>query len=690
MNQMKEFLFEIGTEEIPSGYIVPAVEALRETLAQRFGALNLPHGGIKTFSTPRRLAALVGGLPETQPKSVARAYGPPAKAAFAADGSPTKAAAGFAKGKGVDPSALRVGQTDRGEYVYVEIEQGGAGTAQLLAGLAPEIALNLPFPKSMRWGSSNLSFTRPIHWVLALFGGEVVNFDMGGIRAGNTTRGHRFLGAQAIEVSGGADYVAKLKENFVIADLAERKEAVLQGARDAARRNGATLLEDGDLAETVACLTEWPVALWGSFDERFLALPRELLIASMKNHQKMFSVLDGGGALTNGFVGVSNMKAEDDAVVVAGYRRVLRARLADARFFFDEDRKRTLESFAEKLAGVVYQKKLGAVGEKIDRFTRLTGWLCDALELDIKEDALRVARLCKADLETLMVYEFPELQGVMGREYARLAGEKEAVYNGIRDHYLPRWSGDDSPRTDTGAVVGIADRIDTLAGCFGVGLVPTGAADPFALRRHALAIAQIIFDKRYSLGLGALIDAALAQLGDKLESPANDVKQQLLEFIEARLKNYWTGRDIPHDVAEATLAAGFDDLAVTKLRVEAMAELKKRDFFEPLAITFKRAGNITRDHRAGAVDERLFQSDTERALHTAIGAITDEVNGLITDRKFLEALEKIASLRATVDRFFDEVMVMTEDAAVRENRLNLLCRLTALFGEIADFSRIVA
>ena len=687
---MKELLFEIGMEEVPSGYLAPAAEALLASVKQRLDNLNLACAEPRCYATPRRLAVSFLDVPDRQPQRVARLYGPPKSAATAPDGSFTKAALGFAKSKGASPDALKIGSTDKGEYVYVEINEGGAATIDLLAAALPEIAAALPFPKAMLWVDGEFRFARPIHWIVALFGGEVIPLSLGGMAAGGATRGHRFMGGGPIPVTCRADYLARLRENHVIADMAERRAAALEEARAAAARHGAALVEDEDLANSVACLTEWPHALWGSFAPEYLELPAELLTASMKNHQRMFSAAGPEGKLTNGFIGVSNMIVQDDAVVVAGYRRVLAARLADAKFFFDADRKKRLEDFAARLDGVVYQKKLGTVGEKIARFSALAGHIAAAVKPELAAEVARVARLCKADLETQMVYEFPELQGVMGREYARHQGEPEPVCLAIHEHYKPRFSGDSVAAGHSGAIVGLADRLDTLAGCFGVGLAPTGAADPFALRRAALGVIQTIIEKDYRLNLAGLLDFAFDQLAGKIESPPEGVRAQLLDFFAARLKNLWTAQGAPPDVVDATLAAGFNDLAAARMRLDAMTELKKRDFFEPLATTFKRAANITRGHPGGAVNPALFEADAERELSAAIAGIASDVSALLERRAYLAALEKIAGLRGAVDRLFDSVMVMADDPAVRENRLNLLASLTALFGTIADFSRVEA
>ena len=690
---MQELLFEIGTEEIPSAYQIPAVESLKGLLVKKMEERALPHGKPKVYSTPRRLAVSIPDIPEASQKELHKVFGPPKKVAVASDGSYTEVAVGFAKSKGMDISDLNIGQTDKGEYIYVELEKGGMRTKDILKSILPQAALSLSFPKSMRWGNCEFRFTRPIRWIVAIFGGEVIPFDLNDIQSGDETRGHRFLGSQSIKVTSSSDYLAALEKNFVIAELDKRIKKVLEDAHKQANQNKAKLEIDEELPTTVACLTEWPIALWGSFDKKFLDLPEELLITSMKTHQKMFAARGSDGKLTNGFVGVSNMKVKDNDVVIAGYHRVLSARLYDAKFFFDEDTKHSLESYTEKLSKVVYQKKIGTVGEKINRFTNLAENLADNIKPELKELTIRAAKLCKADLETLMVYEFPELQGIMGREYAKIAKEPDDVCVAIFEHYLPRWAGDNTASTDIGAFVGLADKIDTLVGCFGIGLIPTGTADPFALRRTSLGIIQTITKKRYRISLSALLDIAIIQLKDKLESSVDEVKEKLLNFFEWRLKNLWVGQGIPHDVADSIIAVGFDDLALADLRVKAMNELKERDFFEALVTTFKRVSNITKNHKNGnllKVDESLFESNAERELYSALVSTTDEVKKSINDLKHIEALEEIAKIRPVVDRLFDDVMVMAQDKSVRENRLNLLKCLALLFEEIADFAKLVA
>jgi len=687
---MSEFLLEIGVEEIPSSYIKPAVTALSGLLSAKLNELSLSHENVTAYATPRRLAVVIDGLPCTRPAKKVKSFGPPARAAFTSDGKPTKAAIGFAAGKGVDVSLLKTEATGKGEYVYVELKEGGEQTIDLLTKILPELIFKVPFPKSMRWGAGADLFTRPIHWIVALFDAVVVPCEVASVKSGNITRGHRFMGAQSVEVTCHTDYVAKLKENFVIVDASLRETIICEDAQTLAKKHGAELIEDNELVKAVAYLTEWPVAMWGSFEKEYLALPDELLITSLKAHQRMFTVKGADGKLLNGFIGVSNMVVKDETVVVSGYQRVLKARLADAKFFFDEDRKHTLESFGEKLNGVIYQKKLGTVGEKVERIVKLAGYLADEIAPDKKSAVTRAAKLCKADLESLMVYEFPELQGVMGREYALYAGESSEVATAIYESYLPKFAGDALPATDIGAIVSMADKVDSIVGCFVVGQVPSGTQDPFALRRQALGIIHIVADKGYTVSLGSVIKNSLLLFGGKIGDGAGDVETKVLEFFGGRLKHLWILSEIPYDVADAVLAVGFDDISNANMRAVAMAELKKKDFFEPLAITFKRVANITKGHTVSTVQENLFEDEIEKKLYEQACSAEQETANMFEKKEFLAALERVAALRPVVDTFFNKVLVMAEDPKLKNNRLNLLSKVSSLFLKVADFSKIVA
>ncbi len=691
---MSEYLFEIGTEEIPSGYIFHAIEALEKAVKARLAELSLPTDDVTLYATPRRLAVSVAGLPTERPLTKVTALGPPAKAAFDADGKPTKAAHGFARGKGIDVASIRIEKTDKGEYAAVDIEEGGEPVAILLAGEMEKIVLGLPFPKSMIWGDGTVRFTRPVHWVVSLFDGAVAPMSVAGVAAGNETRGHRFMAPGSFAVVGRDDYVAKLEKAFVLADRQDRRNVVMEKANEVAVENGAALHIDHALIEMITDLTEWPVPLYGAFDERFLALPEEVIRTSLKEHQRMFTVTRDG-KLTNGFIGVSNTDPKDPAVVVGGYRRVLGARLSDALFFFEEDRKKPLATFAEKLDAVVYQKKLGSVGEKVSRVAALAKSIAEMVDPSLADKAVEAAHLAKADLETQMVYEFPELQGYMGREYALREGIDREVAEAIYESYLPRSAGDQLPSTDLGRILALADKIETVVGCFSVGLVPTSAQDPFALRRQTLGVIRILTeradegDARFALPFGALLDTALANLEGKRTEPTEKVAADLAEFFAGRIRNSLPP-SVATDVVAAVLAAGFDTIGDVYLRIVALDAFRADPSFEALSVAFKRVANIAKEHTPGDVDPALFDHPSEQALADATAAVASSVATLMEKRAYADVLRQVATLRPTVDAFFDGVMVMADDKAVRANRLDILSGVARLLAPIADFSRLAS
>jgi glycyl-tRNA synthetase beta chain len=715
---MSELLYEIGVEELPSGYIHPAAEALKEGVLSRLSSLGVTSGEVSVFATPRRLALSIKDLPDTRPKRIVKHYGPPAKAAFDSNGALTKAGVGFAKSKGVDTSLLKVEKTEKGDYLCVEIQEGGEPLRDILAETLSQVTASLSFPKSMTWGNGGVSFARPIRWIVAVFGGQSVDAKICGINAGAVTSGHRFMSSGQIAVTTREDYLSGLRASFVIADAEERKREILTQAKAEAEKHGASLVEDGELLKIIAYITEWPVALWGSFDKEFLALPEELLVTTMKHHQKMFAVKDADGKVTNGFIGVSNTATPNADAIVAGYRRVLRARLSDAKFFFDEDRKKPIEHFNAKLKDAMYQKKLGTMADKAKRVTALAGHIADMVAPESKATAIRAGQLCKFDLTTQMVFEFPELQGVMGREYARHSGEAEDVCLAIYEHYLPKGAGGELPTTTAGAIVAIADRADSIAGCFGIGLIPTGSQDPLGIRRAALGILQIVDKKLSDIKINEVFHEALDGYDEILDLSKEQKEEflgKILDFIKglisrAALRDTFRITDsveveqfrpgvgfiepssIPHDVNNAVMAIVGDVIDVSDIhkKMMALAELKTRYFFEPLAITFKRVANITKGHVPKTISPELFEKGIEGELLGEIVKAEGEVLPLIESREYLKALERISALRPVVDRFFDDVMVMAEDAKVRDNRLSLLSRLSGLFGRIADFSKIVA
>jgi glycyl-tRNA synthetase beta chain len=547
----------------------------------------------------------------------------------------------------------------------------------------------------MRWSDLAFRFARPIHWILALYGGDVVPLTIAGITSGRESRGHRFMAPGAFPVTGSEDYLAKTRAAFVIADPQERRRIILAQAEAAAAAVGGRPLHHAALLETVTYLTEYPTVVCGGFDVEFLKLPREVLVTTMMSHQKYFPVIDQNGDLAPWFLTVSNTPARDPGVVRKGNEKVIRARLSDARFFFQEDRKVPLERRVEDLRKVTFHTLLGTSYDKVLRFRELAVRIAGQLEAARGPQAGFVARveraawLAKADLDTQMVCEFAELQGVMGREYALLGGEEPAVAGAIYEHYQPTAAGGELPRSDEGAVVSLADKIDSICGFFGVNVIPTGTADPYALRRQALGVINIILEKGYPLLLDTLLDESLAILGGLLKRPPAEVKAAVLEFFRGRFENLCLSQGHPYDVVDAVLAADMTDLVRAAEKIRAMEAFKAHPDFEPLAIGFKRAANIVRDFQNGAVDPALFQTAAETALHEAYLQCRLTVGTLIAAGHYPAALTELARLRQPVDAFFSEVLVMAEEEKVRFNRLSLLAEISALFRGLADFSRIV-
>ncbi len=686
----KELLFEIGTEEIPAGFVRPALANMKSMLAERLQEADLAYADITVVGTPRRLTACVTGLADRQPDRREQVIGPPRKAAFDADGNPTKAALGFARSKGISLEDTTVIETDRGEYLAATIEIEGRPTVAVLQEILPSLVTGLPFPKSMRWSTGTVPFARPIQWFLALYDGEVIPFSVNDIASGTTTRGHRFMAPEPVTVRDFADYCHTLEERHVIVDPARRRQLLVERVAAVAAGIDGRVLPDDELVDTVTNLVEEPHPVLGTFEERFLALPREVLITSMREHQKYFAVEDGDGKLMPHFIAVNNTKVRDAALAAEGHQRVIRARLEDAWFFFREDQGKTLEERLPDLDGIIFQAKLGTMREKSERISLLAGWLAERLAPDCADAARRGALLAKADLLTEMVGEFPSLQGVMGREYALLAGEPEAVAQAIHEHYLPVRAGGALPETLPGALVALADRIDTIVGCFGIGEVPTGTTDPFGLRRLTLGFLHIIEAKEFRLSLAELAGEAITLYGDKLTETRDDTVREVLGFIRGRFVNDCVGRKLPQEAVEAAVATGFDDVIDCRRRIDALVAMSRRPEFSLLAGTFKRVTNILKDHREPSVDDALFQEAAERDLHAALVAVRDKTTPLVEAGAYTEALTEMLAMKDPIDRFFDDVMVMAEDNRLRANRLGLLAAVTELFLLVGDFSKMYA
>jgi glycyl-tRNA synthetase beta chain len=686
---MKELLLEIGTEEIPAGFIPQALADMESLARKELEAQQIDFEGLETFGTPRRLVLVIKSVSEQQKNRELRKIGPSAQAAFDARGKPTPAALGFAKSQGVSVDSLKRVQTEKGEYVCAVKEEAGKPTPELLASFLPKWVLSIPFQKSMRWADIPVRFARPIHWILALFGGDVISFEVGNVQSGDVTYGHRFMHPDPLRVDSFRTYLQKTRESFVVVDPAERRRKIEEGmAREATAFSGK-VLKDEELLNEVTFLVEYPVVLRGKFDQKFLSLPQDVLIHSMKEHQRYFPMVNAEGRLLPSFLCVSNIAPRDENVVVKGNEKVLRARLSDAAYFFEEDMKVPLERRVNELKKVVFQAKLGTSFEKMERFRHLALWISDRIDPALRTLVDRTAFLCKADLVTGMVGEFPKLQGVVGREYARLMGERPEVVESIYEHYLPAFAGDRLPTRPIGDIVSMADRLDTIVGCFGVGLVPTGTADPFGLRRHALAILRIILEKQYSLSLVELIEESEKLLREKIQRPVSDVKQEVLDFFRTRYQYFLLDKGYAFDVIDAVFSAGFNELLDVQGRVEALAEAKGWKDFESIVIASKRAINILKGASpAKKMDSELFLEPAEKSLYQAFISTRETVAAHLKKRDYRAALLEMTRLKSPVDAFFDRVMVMVEDRTIRENRLALLDQIGQVCERIADFSKL--
>ena len=683
----KELFLEIGTEEIPAGFLPKAMVDMTSLITKELQQARITFGEIKTLATPRRLVLVVTGLAAEQPDAELTAMGPAKSIAFSPDGKPTKAAEGFARSQGVDVASLQIITTDKGAYSAAVKKETGGPTAELLPAMLPRLIGNIPFKKSMHWGDYDVRFARPIHWIVALFDGIVVPFSFGPVRSGAISRGHRFMADTTFPVRDFAHYQEECERHFVIPDPERRREIIRREVEQVAAAAGGRVLVDEGLLDEVTYLVEYPSVVRGAFATAFLDVPKEVLITSMRSHQRYFSIIDNDGKLMPGFITINNTLTDDPTVVVKGNERVLRARLSDARFFFEEDKKIPLSQRVEALKSVVYQQKLGTSYEKMERFRAIAEGLAEQLAPAVKAQVSRAAELCKADLVTGMVGEFPEVQGIMGREYALLQGEAPEVAQAIAEHYLPNQAGGALPSSDIGAIVSIADKLDSICGCFSVGLIPTGAADPYALRRAALGIIAIILNRGYTLSLTDLIDRSLTLLEPKLTRPKAEVAADVREFFRGRFVNLLAG-EFPGDALEAAVAVGCDDLVDTRDRVAALAEFKTHPDFEALAVGFKRAANIVKDGVDSPVNPALFTDPAEGQLCEAFAGVKSSVEEKVAAHAYLDALTEIATLRGPIDTFFEKVMVMAEDQQVRTNRLALLTGIARLVGGIADFRRL--
>ncbi|MCP4447652.1 MAG: glycine--tRNA ligase subunit beta [Myxococcales bacterium] len=689
-----ELLLELGTEEIPAGYLTKAMVALKTKCEVELGKLRLGFDSVQTLGTPRRLTLSIVGLAAGQDDLAEEMVGPPARVAFDEEDKPTKAALGFAKRNGVAIEDLRKGPAEgkKGEYLLCTRKETGKKASDVLPDVLSGLLKTLPWPKSMRWHEGEEAFVRPVHWLVCMLGGEVLPLSFASIAAGNESRGHRFLAPASIELSGTLEnYTQVLREAFVVVDTGTRQTMIAAEICRIESEVEGTVRPDEELVAEVANLIEYPVGICGEFPEEYLEVPGRVIVSAMRSHQRYFAMNRPDGTLLNRFVTIAGTVTRDAELVRRGNERVLAARLADAQFFFREDLKRDLEFFAGKLDDVVFQKKLGSISDKVARFT--AGAIALAGDVGVDVDSVsRACKLCKADLCSQMVSEFPELQGTMGRRYATLAGEPEAVSVAIEEHYLPRGASDDLPTSDVGALIGIADRLDTIAGCFSIGVVPTGSADPFGLRRAALGILRLLVERTWPVDLVILVERAVAAVatGQSLSIDAKKVCAEVLDFLRIRFRGLLADSvSLPGDCVDAALAVGFHNPRDARARAEAVSQLRSRDDFEPLAAAFKRVANILKGQSpSGTPNPEAFVEDGERGLWTAYQGVLERVDTNLESHNYVKALQILSELKGPVDSFFDAVLVMDKDEGVRDNRLAMLGRINDTFTRIADFRQL--
>lgn len=685
--EKRTLAFEIGTEEIPAFDLAGAVKQLSTMVPSLLDDAAIPHGAVKIFSSPRRLIVIAEEIPEATEEKNEVFKGPSAKIAFDAEGNPTKAAQGFARGKGVDPSSLVV----EDGYVYARTHTPSVNVASLLSSVLNKIIHGLSWPRSQRWGVQSEYFTRPVRWIVALFGNEVIDFTFAGLVAGRTTYGHRFLAPGPFEVADADSLVDVVRSASVIPSEAEREQVIREGVAKAEAETGFTAVLHPKTLVEVINLAEYPTVLVGTFDEEFLKVPEEIIVDAMLVHQRYFPLYDKDGKLTNRFIVVSNGDPACAETIVDGNERVVRARLYDAKFFYDEDLKQPLESYVDHLGEVVFQEKLGTMLDKTNRIQRLADHLAEDAGLAGQDlsDVERAARLCKTDLVTSAVVEFTSVQGVMGSYYAAASGETAQVAQAIEQHYRPRFAGDEAPDTVVGKIVAIADKLDTVCGLFAVGQGPTGSSDPFALRRSAIGIVAMLSGKdAVEVSLVAAIDAALAsyaQQGIKFDTDA--VRRDVIEFFITRTKVMMRDAGNSIDAIDAVLSAGIQEPVELINRVSALeaARSEQPEVFEDLATAYARANNLCDSKLGTEVNEGLL-SEVEQALVRAVGQAESNVASALENNNYAAALSELAALRKPIDLFFENTMVMDEDQALRENRLRLLNSFVAVFANVADFA----
>ncbi len=681
-----DLIFEVGTEEMPASYVPPAVEELKRALRTSLAEARLSFGSIRTFATPRRLAAIVAGIADVQEERTRTVTGPPAKVAFAEDGTPTKAAMGFARSQGVEVSDLEVVDG----YVRVTVLDEGRPAAEVLPPCLAAVLASLTFPKTMRWGP-DVRFARPIRWIVALLGDAVLDLTYAGVDAGRCTYGHRFWSPGPHEIPSVEGYEELLERNYVVPDQAKREDAIVAGIRRAARECGGKVVEDEELLDEVTFLVEYPTAFAGRFDERFLKLPRDVVVAAMKGHQRYFAVEDEEGTLLPFFLCVANTPPDYVDLIRKGNERVLESRLADAEFYWTEDTRTPLAEKVEELKNVVWLEGLGSLYDKTERIEKLCRAIAQWISYEDVGSVVRAARLSKADLVTEMVKdgkEFTELEGTMGREYAAASGEPPAVATAIYEHYLPRFAGDALPATVPGIILSVADRVDSIVGCFSAGLVPTGSQDPYALRRRAIGLVRILDEKKLPLSLRRLVEEAAVPYGADGGS-TEELVARVLDFLRQRARVLYIDAGYAYDLVDAVLEASLDDIAGVRPRLAALSHFRENEDFEGLVIGARRVMNILKGTTDYSYDPAALVEPASRALEEARARAAETVDVALGSGDLDRAVRALLDLRRPIDAFFDAVLVMVEDDGLRRARLGLLAEVRKLFLRVADFAKVV-
>jgi glycyl-tRNA synthetase beta chain len=684
----RDFLLEVGTEEIPSGYIQSISAELKENFVKMAKDQRLKYADIKPFSTPRRLAIIVNGLAERQETVVIETVGPAERVAFDEAKKPTHAAIGFAKSQGVNLEDLKIKETERGRYVVAIKEIHGERTEKILERLVPELLQSLHFPKSMRWGSNQFRFIRPIQWIVALYGNKVLRCEVAGLKSGKVTYGHRFMYPNSINIKQPSEYVNKLRSVYCIVDVNERKEFLKKQLQQISRRLKLKINYSDELFSTVIDLVEYPVPVVCALPEKYMALPEKVLCNVLNEQQKFFTTSDSNGRIASKFIAVSNTKPRTQKVLRSGYERVVSARLADADFFFREDLRVPLSERVEKLKQMLFFEKLGTYYDKTMRLKEIVRDLSEKIAPDLTEKVIRAAHLCKADLVTHMVTEFPKLQGIMGMEYAKRNNEDEGVATAIYEHYLPTYAGDELPKTMPGIILGLADKMDNIVSGFILGNVPTGTADPYAYRRQALGIINTLLSSKLDLSISELSDIVMKYIKNKINFDSNSVKNAIIEFFRARINGLFTGGDSPKEIVDAVINDDLLNVVDMRRRIVALDTVSKDEQFNSLLLCYKRITNILGKHNFIEINKSQFIEKEELRLFEVLKNIESAYDEKLNKLEYVDALRELYLLIEPINNFFDKVLIMSEDINLKQNRLALLNNLKSLFKRFADFSKL--